>query len=105
MLPKLLFVVLAGRLIVHLLQTLPASKRLPHWQHNFFPELFACDLCLGVWIYFIFCAFFKLDIVSWVFGVGYIPVVNEAISAAIISWSVHIFTLGLKLKYGSFSVG
>jgi len=102
--PKFLFILLAGRLLVHLLQTLPASKRLPHWQNDFFRDLFECDLCLGVWVYFSLCCFFRFELVSWASGV-YIPLVSEAITAAAVSWFAHIFTLGLKLKYGSFSVG
>lgn len=85
----------AGRLITYLVMGLPAAKSMTV---PFFKDLFACDMCLGVWVYFPIVTFFH------VYLGPYVPLVSEAITAAIFSYITHIFFLGLKLKYGNFDV-
>lgn len=87
---------MAGRLITYLVMGLPAAKSMTV---PFFKDLFHCDLCLGVWVYFPIVALFHVHVGSY-----YVPLVSEAITAAIFSYITHIFFLGLKLKYGNFDV-
>lgn len=61
-------------------------------------KLHDCDLCSGVWIYSILSFFMGVDLLE-VTGFGYIPLVSAIITGIVVSWLVHIFTLGWKAKY------
>ena len=92
------FILAAGKLLIYLVRNLPAAKSMsvPFWS-----DLFHCDLCLGVWTYFALNCFWNYELTSSLTGI-YIPIVSEFITACVMSWTVHIFFLGLKLKYGTF---
>jgi hypothetical protein len=100
---NVVFLLVAGNLIIHLVLGLPAAKVMSvKWLDGWFIELFHCPLCIGVWIFFVINCLFRFEITSWA-QVGYIPVVSEAITAAIMSWVSFIFILGLKFRYGEFT--
>jgi hypothetical protein len=100
---EIVFFLAAGKVLVHLVQNLPAALRMSvKWLDGWFIDLFHCDLCLGVWIYFILCSFFRVEITSWA-GLGYVPLVSEGITAAVFSWLVHMISIGFKFKYGEFT--
>lgn len=101
---NVVFLLVAAKVLLHLVQNLPAAKKMSvQWLDGWFIELFHCDLCLGTWIYFAVCCFFKVEITSWA-GLGYIPLVSEAVTSAVFSWLVHMISLGFKFKYFSFEV-
>jgi hypothetical protein len=101
---KVLFVVLVGRLFTHLTMNLPPAKRMSvKWLDGWFIDLFHCDLCFSFYLYFILCCLFGVEITSLVDGVGYLPIVSEVITAATFSWFMHVFFLGVRLKWGSFN--
>ena len=84
---------LVGKLLIVLGMKFPLLQKLP-----FFSELFSCDLCLGVWIYAILAGILRMDMLpslGWV----YIPVASEFITGAVISFLVHIFSMGWRAKY------
>ena len=82
-------------------QSLPIVKNFK--EPKFFEELFHCDLCLGTWIYFILFAITSFQITVELFGT-YIPVVSEMITAMCVSYFIHLFLLGVKVKWGTFEV-
>ena len=91
--------VLIGKLLIYLLQQFPPTKK---FKIKFFADLFECDLCLGVWIYFILSAFLHFEIISAVFV--YVPVISEAITAAVTSFIVHLVTMGWRAKFEIFEI-
>jgi len=66
-------------------------------------KLFTCDLCLGVWVYFSLCGFYRLEIVSSFTGI-YIPLASEFLTGAIISFVVHLISIGWKFKFSEFKI-
>jgi len=85
--------VLIGKLLIVLGMKFPLFQGL-----SFFSQLFACDLCLGVWVYAGLAGILRVDILPSL-GWAYIPVASEFITGAVISFLVHIFSLGWKAKY------
>lgn len=100
MIVELIGVSVVGRLVIFLVGQLPATKKM---RIEFWNQLFNCDLCLGVWVFFIFCGLFHFEIISGFIGV-YVPIVNELLSGAIISFIVHLIVLGWKLKFSEFTI-
>jgi hypothetical protein len=92
-----------GKIIVFLLQKFPKDK-LPFIgrlfrEGRFLDELFACDLCLGFWVYFGLA--FVLD-VNFV-GID-VPVIAEFIAGAVTTFVVHIFSVGWNAKFQNFII-
>ena len=89
-----LFVLGSGSLLTFLVMQLPPAKGMTI---PYFRNLLHCNLCTGVWIYFILVCFYHVTVGT------YIPMVSEAITAAFMSFINHILLLGLKLKWGAFN--
>lgn len=97
---KLLGFALVGKLIIYLLQIFPFQK-LPIigtlWNEDkFFEELFGCSLCLGFWIYTGINLWFQINFLQEIF---YVTIVSEAISGAIMSYVMHLLSIGFREKY------
>jgi hypothetical protein len=97
---KLLAFALVGKLIIYLLQVFPFQK-LPLigslWKEDrFLGHLFDCDLCLGFWIYTGINFWFQINFLQEIF---YVTIVSEAISGAIVSWIMHLISIGFREKY------
>jgi len=97
---KLLGFALVGKLIIYLAQIFPFQK-LPiigklFADERFLGELFACDLCFGFWVYFLLGFMFKVDFLQETF---YVTIVSEAISGAIMSYTMHLLSIGFREKY------
>ena len=97
---QLLGFALVGKLIIYLAQIFPKQK-LPvigtlFAEDRFLGELFACDLCLGVWVYSLLNFMFRLNFLQEIF---YVTIVSEAISGAIMAWLMHLLTIGFREKY------
>lgn len=80
---------------------LPPAKRLAklHERTDFIGyvgELLSCNLCTGLWVYFVVCTFYRVT-----FG-PYVPLVSELATAAIMSFVMHLIFLGAKLRWGTF---
>jgi len=88
-----------GKLLIYLFQQFPLTR---NFKIKFFAKLFDCDLCLGVWIYFVLSVFFHFVVMSDVFG--YIPLVSEVVTAAITTFVVHLISLGWRTKFEVFEI-
>ena len=65
---------------------------------DWFVQLHDCDLCSGVWVFTILSVFMGVDLLS-VIGFDYVPYVSQVITGIVVSWLVHIFSIGWKAKY------
>lgn len=61
-------------------------------------KLHGCDFCSGVYAFTILSFFLNVDLLE-VTGFGKIPLVGVIVTGIIVSWAVHIFSLGWKAKY------
>lgn len=84
---------LVGKILIYLWQQFPLPKALEKFKT--IEKLHLCDLCAGVHIY---------ALMSWVMGVyvfSYVPVVSEYITGGVVSFLVHIFSIGFREKFGN----
>ncbi len=95
-LAKWIVFLLLGKIIIHIFMQfhLPKFMKKSEW----FTKLHDCDLCSGVWVFSILSFFTGVDLLE-VTGFGYIPLVSAIITGIVVSWLVHIFSLGWKAKY------
>ena len=100
---ELLVFLLVGRLTIYLLQKFPFQKvKLigKYWKEGkLLAELFACDLCLGVWVFACLSFIFGIDFVKEIFGT-YLVVFNQFMTGAIASFLVHLVRIGWTTKFG-----
>ena len=89
-----------GKLALFLFGQLPITEKLPE---GYLKKLFSCQLCLGVWVYFILCLLYRFDLVS-VFTGSYIPGLNEFISGMTLSFLVFLVSIGWKFRFSEFEV-
>lgn len=84
-----------GKLIIYLFQI---AK--PHYfiKIRFLDELFSCDLCLGVWVYFFVSLISGADFYGCYF---YIPLVNEMLTGMTASFIMHLLSIGWNNKFGT----
>jgi len=66
---------------------------------EFLNTMFSCDMCLGVWIYFLLAIYFDMNLIGEVPNMG-IDVISWFITGAMTSFLAHIFTIGWKIKFG-----
>lgn len=91
---------LIGRLLVFLFQKFPKDK-LPFigklFQNGkFLEQLFACDLCLGFWVYSGLAFIINVNVAEEWF---YIPVFSEFLTGAVISFIMHLISAGWEARY------
>jgi uncharacterized membrane protein len=91
MLSWLVFVAL-GKLMIFLGQSFP----LPHFleKYSVVKEWHSCDLCFGTWIYTGLAFFMKMNLFDW-----YFPLVTELLVGGLISFIVHVFSIGWRDKF------
>ena len=84
-----------GKLIIYLFQNFPPAKSL-FYRREVLRQLFDCDLCLGVWIYFFLALLIGVDkFYNWT----YIPIITEFLIGAVTSFIMHLVSLGWKEKF------
>lgn len=93
---------LIGRLTIYLLQKFPKHS-LPiigklFREGKFLDELFSCDLCLGVWIYAGLAFIMNMNMVGEYF---YIPILSEFITGAIMSFIMHLISVGWEARFSN----
>jgi hypothetical protein len=103
---KIVIFALLGKLTIYLAQQFPFIQ-LPligrYWKEKrFLGKLFACDLCLGVWIYTLSALLLKVNLFE---EFGYIPIVFEFFTGAAMSFIMHLLTIGWRDKFGVIRIG
>lgn len=93
--------ILTGKAFIYLWQQFPLPVFLE--KSKVIEKLHNCDLCAGVWIYGLLGLFLGMDLLQ-VLGFSYIPLVSEAITGGLISFVVHIFSIGWKEKFNNILV-
>ena len=66
---------------------------------KFFKELFACELCLGVWIYWLLGFIWQMNFM----GVT-LPVLSEFLDGIVISFIVWVFSAGWQTLFQNFVI-
>jgi len=85
---------LLGKLSIYLLQIFPPAKKLTQRLGQTAQHFFECDLCLGVWVYFILSELFDYSVLDTPY-----KLINWFLTGAILSFIAHIFALGWKAKF------
>ena len=94
---------LVGKLLLFLWHKAPYQKwftGLPK-VGKFFGELFECDLCLGVWVYFLLDFLFHINLLE----VALLPVLLEFLTGCLTSFIVWIFTAGWNTLFRNIVIG
>ena len=93
-----LLYLVVGKVMIYLWQLFPLPTKLENNQT--IHKLHSCDLCSGVWIYGLLGYFMGMSLLT-LFGLSYIPVVSEVITGGVVSFIVHIFSIGWKDRFSS----
>lgn len=83
---QFLVYVVIGKLLIYMAQK---------FLGNF--KIFECDLCIGVWIYSILAGLFQIRLLEDVYF--YVPILMEIITGCVISYLVHLLTIGFREKH------
>ena len=80
---------LIGKLIMFL------ARKSPYFQWgDFLKALLDCELCLGVWVYFLLALVFHLNLFS-----DYVPLLSESITGSVMSFVMWLLTEGWNAKF------
>jgi hypothetical protein len=82
--------VAVGKLIIYLLQKFLSDAQ-------FLKILVSCDLCVGVWVYTILSGLFQIRLLEDVYF--YVPLVTEFITGCVVSYAVHLLSIGFREKH------
>jgi hypothetical protein len=96
---QIVLLVLIGKVCIYTIQKFPLVQKI---KMPFLNQLFNCNFCLGVWVYFFLAAIFRVALFRTVF---YFPVVSELATGAMISLAVHLFSIGWSEWFGTLVVG
>lgn len=93
---KWILFLLIGKILIYIWMQFELPSILK--KYSWLSKLHDCDLCSGVWIFSTLSLFLETDLLSLLLF-EYVPVVSEIVTGIVVSWIVHIFTLGWKSKY------
>ena len=82
-----------GKLFIYLGMRFASSNNLTK---GFIGKLFACDECLGVWVYGILSFLLGEHLFSEYF---YVPFISELVTGGLSSIIIHLTSLGWKQKF------
>lgn len=68
---------------------------------SFFKGMFECDLCLGMWAYWILALIFRVTL----FEGQYIPVLSEFFVGAFMTFIAHLVRIGWEAKFSVINIG
>ena len=88
--------ILVGKIIIFLGMSFPLPDFLD--KNKIIHKLHTCDLCLGVYLYWLLAFIFKVDLLK-LFDIQYIFIISEFITGAVVSFLVHLISLGWKTKF------
>ena len=83
---------LVGKLLIFLLQKFP-KQSLPiigklFRDGSLLDNLFSCDLCLGVWVFWGLAFIIDVNVIGDLFV--YVPILSEFITGAVVSFIMHL---------------
>ena len=87
---------LVGKVMIYLWQQFPLPTSLE--KYKTIEKLHHCDLCAGVWIYAILSYVFHAGMLQ-ILGLTYIPLISEILTGGVVSFVVHIFSIGWQDKF------
>jgi len=96
---------LVGKLLIYLIQQFPLTDKISA-KHPTLEKLFACDLCLGVWVYWAVAVIFRQNLFSSIpspFGATWY-MIEYFMTGAITSFIMHLITLGWNSKFQIYEV-
>jgi len=82
-----------GKVLIYLIQKFPLFRN-TKWK--FLNDLVACQLCLGFWVFSFLAMALQVYLFSDLF---YFPVVSGIITGAVMTFIVHLLTLGWHEKF------
>lgn len=82
-----------GKLMIYLGQKFAS----PIFKTHYLKELFSCDLCLGFWVYSLLAMFLQIRLLEDVYL--YVPLVSELITGAIVTFGMHLLTIGWRERF------
>lgn len=88
-----------GRLMMFLARKSPYFVTVK-W--DFLKQLFACDLCLGTWVYSLMALVFHVTIPL---SIGYVPILSEFITGSICAFFMWIFMTGVNTLFREIHIG
>ena len=97
-----LVLLLVGKILIYLWQQFPLPDFLA--KYKTLNKLHTCDLCGGVHIYALLSAVTRLFLFP-AFGLDwYFPVVSEYVTGGVLSFVVHIFSIGWRERFNNYLV-
>ena len=96
---ELLLLSLIGKLFIFLGMNFPpfSESRI-----DFVRRVWECDLCSGVYVYTFISLIMRVSLFNDIF---YVPLISEAITGGIVSFVVHLISLGWREKFGIVVIG
>ena len=91
---RLLVYILFGKLFIYVLQKFPLTRDV---KYPFLRELIECDFCLGTWVFSILSGLFQFVLFREYL---YCPVVSELGTGVLVSFIVHLLSIGWINKFG-----
>ena len=88
-----------GKLLIYLIQKSPYSKIIK-W--GFLLDLFKCDLCLGVWVYFGLS--FAFGQTWFIHSIPYVPILSEFLTGCTASFVMWLLSAGWHDKFSEFVI-
>jgi hypothetical protein len=96
---QLVLLMLTGKVCIYTIQKFPLVQKI---KMPFLNQLFLCNFCLGVWVYFFIASVFHVALFRSVF---YCPIISELATGAMVSLVVHLFSIGFQEMFGSLVIG
>jgi hypothetical protein len=94
MLEQFIIYAVIGKLFIYTLQKFPLIRDI---KNPFFRELFDCDFCLGIWIFFILSCFFNIVLFKEYL---YFPIISQLATGVFTSFLLHLLSIGWINKFG-----
>ena len=93
---------LVGRLLIFLWAKAPYKGWLSALPvvGNFFKDLFSCNLCLGVWVFWLLDFLFKVNLLE----IALPPILLEFLTGSITSFLVWVFDAGWNTLFRNFII-